>query len=132
MTRPIFIDSRHEAFYMNIMDRYPSMDIYREVFFYTMGLSADTRDHITELYAFDEGFISLDNLDAPWQTELTRQICNLAYNLYNGYCDDDGLDGYTPYHIFRSPLAAYFVCAIQMLYTAYFDMLYEPIIVEME
>ena len=79
MTRPIFIDSRHEAFYMNIMDRYPSMDIYREVFFYTMGLSADTRDHITELYDFDEGFISLDNLDAPWQTELYSTSKRFSY-----------------------------------------------------
>ena len=129
---PIYISKEHEVFFVNVTKRLRWIDIYRVVFFYLLGLTPETREHITELYDFETNFISLDNLDAPWQTRLTRKVCSMAYNLYNGYCDDDKPGKYTPHDIFHCSLAPYFVCALRMRYADSFDMLADGIVAEIE
>ena len=126
----LFNNKEHEMFFWSIMAMVPNLDIYRKVFFYIMGLTAETRDHIKELYNFREGCIAPENMNAPWQTFSTRQVCFLAYNLYNGYYDPDSPDTYTPYFLFCSPFAPYFVCALNMLYQRYFDAPSDDMIIE--
>ena len=120
MKNLIFISKAHEVFFLSLIALYPSMDIYRKVFFYVMGLTYETRAHIQELYNFQEARISPENMGGAWQTYTTRLVCRMAYNLYNGYCDEDTPDDYTPYYLFCCNLAPYFVSALQMLRPEYF------------
>ena len=121
MNDMIFCSLQHAAFFLQMLMLYPTMDIYRRVFFYIMGLTYETRAHISELYDFELGLISPDNMEeAPWQTYTTRLVCRTAYNLYNGYCEDYP-ELYTPSVLFCCSFAPYFVHAIQMLYPRYFE-----------
>ena len=131
-TLPIkFIDSAHMQFFEQMLSEFSRLDIYRVVFFYLMGLLNDTRLHIRELYNFEWNciFPPQNSRNAAWQTSGTRKVCNLAYNLYNGYVDEVAMAS-KPYDIFDSPLSPFFVCAIQMLYESAFLVRHRGMIIE--
>lgn len=115
MDEILFMDKKHELFFYQMLNRCSVIDIYRIVFFYTMGLTNETREHITSLYDFENCCINPEAAKAPWQTSTTRKVCNLAYNLYGGYYDEDYAAQYTPSYLFCSPLAEYFFVAIRLL-----------------
>ena len=113
----LFMDPEHMRFYSNVTNCLPHLGIQQKVFFYVMGLAYETRQHITDLYDFTRNRITPKGLEgAGWQTLGTRQVCYMAYNLFSGYCDKRQADGYTPYFLFCSYYAPYFVFAIHMLY----------------
>lgn len=52
-----FASKEHETFYYNMLKAVRSSDVFRKAFFYTMGISAETRNHITSLFDFGESLI---------------------------------------------------------------------------
>lgn len=113
----IFLDSAHQAFFEQaIVTEQAEDDPSRKALFYILGLTEATRTHINDLYNFHGHVIKDAGLRARWQTKETRKVCNLAFNLYNGYTGRNGLYAmdFTPWRLFDTPLQAYFFHAISI------------------
>lgn len=104
----IFKDEQHENFYNKTIRLTSSFrDSERKALFYTLGITHETINHINELYDFSENCIKLEGLKTPWQTGTSKRICRLAFNLYNGTCEDSEYGQawlYTPYALFDSSM----------------------------
>ncbi|WP_228745444.1 DUF6075 family protein [Paenibacillus sp. S150] len=62
--KPIFKDIEHEQFYEgNIRMTHSQNDPYRQAFFYSLGLTPQTRQHIRDLYDYEEQAIRLEASD---------------------------------------------------------------------
>ena len=114
-----FTNKDHEAFYYNMLKKVRSSDVFRKAFFYTMGISAETRKYITSLFDFEEGVIKPEGLWASWQTGSTKRLCRLAFNLWNGWAEESKEQYSTPYYLFDCSFAPYFFEAIRLRYPEY-------------
>lgn len=120
-----FKDLDHHQFYEgNIRMTHSHRDPYRQALFYLLGLTEQTRQHIRDLYDYEEGSIRLSAISESWQTGTTVKLTRLAFNLYNGYNGDeqDGRDNnrnYSPYFLFDTGLLHYIFEAIQLRYPEY-------------
>ena len=90
-----------------------------KAFFYTMGISAETRSHIRSLFDFKEDIIKPEGLSAAWQTGSTRRLCRIAFNLWNGWTEEGNENCSTPYWLFDCGFAPYFFEAIRLRYPEY-------------
>lgn len=122
---PIFKDIEHEQFYEgNLRMTHSQYDPYRQAFFYILGLTPQTRQHIRDLYDYEEQAISLEALEQSWQTSTSIKMTRLAFNLFNGYTGDakterDHPRNYSPYHLFDTGLMPYFFEAVRLRYSEY-------------
>lgn len=122
---PIFKDIEHEQFYEgNLRMTHSQHDPYRQAYFYVLGLTPQTRQHIHDLYDYEEQAIRLEGLYQGWQTSTSVKMTRLAFNLYNGYTGDaetgrDHPRHYSPYHLFDTGLMPYFFEAIKLRYAEY-------------
>jgi hypothetical protein len=121
----VFKDESHQQFYNENMAATKSgNDPYRQALFYTLGLTDETRRHISDLFDFEEKIILVDGVLKPWQTGTTRRVTRLAFNLYNNYHgnseDGDEASHYTPEDIFANSLMAYFMEAIKLRHPNYY------------
>lgn len=116
-----FKDEKHKDFFIKNIERTGSQrDTERKALFYALGLTAETRNHIDQLYDFKENCIRPEGLKGPWQTGGTIRVCRLAFNLYNGTCgqdeDSEQPRNYTPYNLFNCGLAHYMLEAVRIRY----------------
>lgn len=121
----LFKDKQHQEFYEeNVNKTNSASDPYRKALFYTLGLTAETRNNINDLYDFNEKGILFDGLRKPWQTGSTGRVTRLAFNLYNNYHGNgeigDNAGSYTPEDIFCDSLMIYFFEAVKLRYPEYF------------
>lgn len=115
----IFLNHAHQAFYEQaIVTEQAEDDLSRKALFYALGLTEATREHINDLYNFHSHVIKDTGLRARWQSKETRKVCNLAFNLYNGYHGRNGLYAvdYTPWRLFDTPLRPYLFQAVAIRY----------------
>lgn len=96
------------------------LDTNHEALIYLLTLDTVTRSHINELYSITEDCIRLDGLEAAWQTGTTTRVTRLAFNLWNGFTDEDNATSFTPYELFCCDYAPYFIEAIKILYPSNF------------
>ena len=130
----IFKDNKHENAFYYFVDKMQlkHSDPERVALAYLLALNTDCRNHINDLYDFEERGIIIEGLDKAWQTHTSLRTTRLAFNLYNGYCYDGqtykGSDGYemdlpselySPVYLFSCDLAAYFLEAIKLRYPEY-------------
>lgn len=114
-----FASKEHENFYYDMLAAAGNTDVYHRAFFYAMGISKETREHIRSLFDFKGNCIKPQNLTAPWQTGGTIRLCRLAFNLWNGWTEE-GKERYSaPYELFDCRFASYFFEAIQLRYPEY-------------
>lgn len=73
-----FLDNDHKAFF----EQRKSNDVYRNAFFYLVGLCPDTRSNISGLYDEKTKTIKPEAIYAGWQTSGTVRITRLAFNLF--------------------------------------------------
>ena len=111
-----FKDQQHEKFYRQCLVRTGCGDPYHKAFFYTMGISGETRRHIEDAFDFEEHGIKPDCLSDGWQTSGSSCLTRLAFNLWNGW-NADGLA--TPYDLFSTSDAVYMLEAIRLRYPEY-------------
>lgn len=97
----IFKNEEHKKSYEEFKLRacISEFDKERQSLFYLLALLEDTRNHINDLYDFEENWIKPEGISEAWQTGDTTKITTLAFNLYNGWRDEDGED-YSPLHLF--------------------------------
>ena len=99
-----FKNKDHEKFYEQCLGRTGSLDPYHKAFFYTMGISSETRKHIEDVFNFREDAIRPEGLN------------RLAFNLWNGW----NVDGCaTPYDLFTTSDATYMLEAVRLRYPEY-------------
>ena len=123
----IFSSEKHKNFYneqiMAIVSSGKKVDCYVKPLLYLLSLCEDTRRNIDNLYDMENGTIKPEGLQGGWLTSSTKQLCQLAFNLFNGYTKDGRKScskEYTPYYLFANEWATYFVQAIQLRYPEYF------------
>ncbi len=117
----IFKDDQHRDFYdRNIVRTNSQRDSERKALFYLLGLTAPTRNNISQLFDFKEKSINFEGLKEPWQTGGTIRICRLAFNLYNGTCgqydESEKASNYTPYNLFDYDLVLYMLESVKIRY----------------
>ncbi|AET57244.1 DUF6075 family protein [Paenibacillus terrae] len=122
---PFFKDIEHEQFYEgNLRMTHSQHDPYRQAFFYILGITPQTCQHIHDLYDYEEQAIRLEGLEQGWQTSTSVKMTRLAFSLYNGYTGDaeagpDHPRYYSPYHLFDTVLMPYFFEVIKIRYAEY-------------
>ena len=123
----IFRDEEHRSFYNEKIIEYSKSgrtpDSYIKPLFYLLALSDDTRRNFDNLYSMKSGSIKVEGMKGGWLTGTTKKICLLAYNLFNGRTQDGRTkvsDELTPYNLFATDCAQYFVQAIMLRYPSYF------------
>ena len=117
-----FYDEEHEKAYADILGRMRYNDCYHRTVAYLFGLPV-TREHVDDLFDFEESLIKREGLNKGWQTGGSYKTTRLAFNLWNG-CHYDIEDGnedlstcswYTPEQIFVvTAFAPYYWQAIQI------------------
>lgn len=124
----IFYDIIHETAYNDICNRMKYVDCYHRSLAYLLALDIVLRKHIEAVYDFEEDIIKIDALSKGWQTGTSLKTTRLAFNLWNGCCNDgeeyidnDGYkvplpsSYYSPEQIFNcSDYAPYYWQAIQI------------------
>lgn len=111
-----FKNKDHEKFYEQCLGRTGSLDPYHKAFFYTMGISSETRKHIEDVFNFREDAILPEGLNKGWQTSGSSCLTRLAFNLWNGW-NADGCA--TPYDLFTTSDATYMLEAVRLRYPEY-------------
>ena len=58
------------------------VDCYHKALIYILGISADTRNHFSQIYDIKSGNINTECLHQGWQTGGSVRVVRLAFNLY--------------------------------------------------
>lgn len=106
-----FISEEHMDNYYALMGKMNTNDVYRRTFAYLVTLDTVCREHINELYDFDDHCIDPQALSKGWQTSTFLRTTLLAFNLYTGHtnwCPNEYVDQCTPANIFLSEYAEYY------------------------
>lgn len=119
MDKLMFLDDEHKQFFFNALFRCKIRDCYHLSFFYTIGLTFETRRNIDSLFDFKHDEIIPDNISAAWQTTTTRNVCRFAFNLWNGFIEGDDAPLYTPDTLFSTTLAIFFIEALYLRFENY-------------
>ena len=82
-----FRSAAHRDFFLEMMNKSKVNDCYHRAFFYVMGIAAETRANINQMFDFKMGSIEPEGMHGGWQTSGTVKVCHLAFNLWNGYTD---------------------------------------------
>ncbi len=118
-----FRDEYHETLFWVIMQKMNCDDVYHQSVAYLIALDDVCRDHVEELYDFEERCIVPESLEKGWQTGTSLQTTRLAFNLWNGYCIDLESDlpssDYSVSEIFCCPYAPYYWEAVKIRYPKY-------------
>ena len=117
-----FANNEHRQFFEDMVQKTGTLgDNYRMAVFYVLGMLPDTRRWINDIYDFNEKTVKYSALKKPWQTSGNIRVTRMAFNLFNGFEGKIGnrkIDDpkkYTPYLLFDSMNADYFLEAIRML-----------------
>lgn len=71
-----------------------------QALFYILASNEQLRKNINELYNFDERYIKVDGLQLSFQTSSSTSLILLAFNLYNGYVDEENAACSAPSRLF--------------------------------
>ena len=80
-----FRSAAHRDFFLEMMNKSKVNDCYHRAFFYVMGIAAETRANINQMFDFKTDCIEPEGMHGGWQTSGTVKVCHLAFNLWNGY-----------------------------------------------
>ena len=78
----IFISEAHEKFYYEKLKEVRYQDSYHKALCYCLGISADTRRNVNNIYDFKSGCVKTECLHEGWQTSGSVKVVRMAFNLY--------------------------------------------------
>lgn len=119
MSEVRFRNSAHRDFFLEMMGKSRVNDCYHRAFFYVMGIASETRANISQMFDFKTDCIVPEGMRGGWQTSGTVKVCNLAFNLWNGYTEKEHGQDYTPEDLFCCEFAPYFMEGIKVRYPEY-------------
>ena len=115
----IFYNNEHKNFYYSSLEKCSIYDTYHKALFYALGIDKDCRSHINDLYDFHSHQIKIEGLDHAWHTSGSYQSLLLAFNLFNGFVNEERQIDSTPYHLFAGEYGAFFIEAVKLRYPEY-------------
>ena len=129
-THMVFANEEHEKFYYGKLEQARYQDCYHKALIYILGISEDTRNHFSQIYDIQSGYINAKCLHQGWQTSGSIRVIRLAFNLYtdgmpsvdNYKRKDEQIGecgGYSVSDIFCCGYAMYFWQGIQLRYPEY-------------
>lgn len=80
----IFKNGSHRKFYEKWLPKCRHQDVYHKALIYCLGLNEDTRNHITEIYNFESGYVQTECLQEGWITSGAVKVIRMAFNLSGG------------------------------------------------
>ena len=113
-----FSSNAHEEAYHGIIEKMKKGDCYHQALAYLITLDTVCRQHVDDLFDFDQDIILFDGLKQGWQTGTSRKTTLLAFNLWSTYVDDDAKCS-TPSELFCCSCAPYYYEAIKLRYPEY-------------
>ncbi|MBO6085657.1 MAG: hypothetical protein J6P19_04595 [Acetobacter sp.] len=117
-----FYSQDHEKAFYSVCKRMSGLDLYHFTLAYLLTLDNVTREHIDDLFSFEDDGIKPEGINKSWQTGTSAKTTRLAFNLWNG-CSSDGEDDtsplYTPGELFCCSYAPYYYEAIRIRYPEY-------------
>lgn len=114
-----FSSKAHRDFFVEMMGKCRKNDTYHRAFFYVMGIAPETRANINRMFDFKNDWIMPEGMHGGWQTSGTVRVCQLAFNLWNGYSGERQGDEFTPNDLFCCEFAPYFMEGIKIRYPEY-------------
>lgn len=121
-----FRSAAHRDFFLENMMKCRVNDCYHRAFFYVMGIAAETRANISQMFDFKADCIVPEGMHGGWQTSGTVKVCCLAFNLWNNYVEEGREKSFTPEDIFCCEFAPYFMEGIKIRYAEYWRELFVP------
>ncbi len=88
-----FMDDEHEINYYKVLCKMTRFDAYHHALAYLLTLDKICRQHVNEIFDFEDDCIKSDSLNACWQTSSGIRITRLAFKLCYG-CRFDSFDTY--------------------------------------
>lgn len=132
MEDKMFYDKAHWQAFTDCIARMKCSDVYHISLAYLLTLDTVCREHLDNLFNFADDGIKHKALNEGWQTGTSQKTTRLAFNLWNGCCDDgeeytdkDGYkvplpsEHYSPDKIFCCSYAPYYWEAIKLRYPEY-------------
>ena len=77
-----FISEAHEKFYYEEIQKLRYADVYHKALCYCLGINADTRKNVNNIYDFKSGCVKPECLHEGWQTSGSLKVVRMAFNLY--------------------------------------------------
>ena len=121
-----FRNTAHRDFFLENMMKCRVNDCYHRAFFYVMGIAAETRANISQMFDFKTDCIVPEGMHGGWQTSGTVKVCRLAFNLWNNYVEEGREKSFTPEDLFCCEFAPYFMEGIKVRYPEYCRELHTP------
>lgn len=91
-----FVSDAHKQFYEDHEDIRERGQDY-DGLIYTLGISGECRSHFHDLFNEKTGLIITEGISKGWQTQGSRNISRLAFNLFTyGIPEEDAQSEYTP------------------------------------
>lgn len=122
----MFYNDDHEKAFWNFLARAGKrFDSYHFSIAYLLTLDTVCRQHLDDLFNFEDDGIKPEGINEAWQTGTSLKTTRLAFNLWNGCNADDGESGngasplYTPAELFCTSYAPYYYEAIKLRYPEY-------------
>ena len=78
----IYIDAQHKEFFSHYICKCRYRDSHHKALVYCLGIDGNTRKHIHDIYDFGTGCIKTECIHGSWQTDGSRKVTRLAFNLY--------------------------------------------------
>lgn len=119
-----FMDREHKNFYNEKILQTPYQDCYNKSLIYLLSMNKDTRKNFNEIYNINDNTINIKSLKSEWQTYTSKNVCRLAFNLFNGCANDNPKyntmnKDYSISNLFATSGAGYFFEAIKLRYPEY-------------
>lgn len=125
-----FVDSTHKMFFEEALEKIKVQDVYHYALIYCLGISADVRNHIADVFDFKDDRVKPECLTQGWITSGSSRVVRMAFNLYcNSAPSIDEFDSaeeqikeclrYTAEDLFCCGYAPYFWEAIKLRYPEY-------------
>lgn len=83
-----FYDEDHAAAFDEFLKKMRKMDSYHLSMAYLLSLDSDLREHVNEVFDFEKDGIKPEGLHSGFMTGSSSRTIRLAFNLWNGKCDD--------------------------------------------
>lgn len=121
-----FLSMAHKDFFLGQIEAATNAgrctDSYFRSLAYLCGLTAETRDHFSDIFDWSDWSIRPEVTEAGWQTGTSLRVTRLAFNLWNG-CGSDGGSGateeYLPDNLFCCELMEAFFEALRIRFPEY-------------
>jgi len=116
----VFMDWKHKNTFFEFLNKMRRSDVYHDSVAYLLSLDLVCREHIEDIFDFEEDIIKLDCFNISWQTGTSSNTIRLAFNLWNGCCSEFNPVFYSVHEIFCCSYAPYYVEALKLRFPEYF------------